>query len=332
MQKGTTLTRFLIEEQRRYPQATGAFTALLLALTTAGKIIAQEVNKAGLGECLGLTGQANVHGEEVQKLDEYANQTILSAVEHTGYLAGMASEEMEGIYHIPDEFPSGKYILLFDPVDGSSNIDVNISIGTIFSLYEKQNGGPRAQLEDFLQPGRQQVGAGYLIYGSSTMLVYSTGYGVHGFTLDPSIGEFLLSHENITIPQEGRIYSVNESYYGRWGAGEQRLVDCLKERGHTARYIGSLVADFHRNLLKGGLFLYPAETDKPEGKLRLMYEAAPLAYLVEQAGGRASTGSQAILDVEPQQLHQRVPLIVGSANDVAAAEHYIAQETLAAAS
>ena len=323
MKKGTTLTRFLIEEQRHFPQATGDFTALLAALTTAGKIIAQEVNKAGLGESLGLAGHTNVHGEEVQKLDHYANETIIHAVEHTGHLAGMASEEMEEIYHIPDEYPTGKYILLFDPVDGSTNIDVNISIGTIFSIYEKKNGGRRADEGDFLQPGRRQVGAGYIIYGSSTMLVYTIGHGVHGFTLDPSSGEFLLSHENITTLAEGSIYSVNESNYKRWDSGVQDYVDRLKEMGHTARYIGSLVADFHRNLLKGGVFLYPAEVDKPEGKLRLMYEAAPLAYIVEQAGGRASTGQQNILDVEPEHLHQRIPLVIGSARDVELAKNYI---------
>ncbi|NKB67790.1 MAG: class 1 fructose-bisphosphatase [Candidatus Latescibacteria bacterium] len=326
MKKGTTLTRFLIEEQRRFPQATGDFTALLAALTTAGKIIAQEVNKAGLGESLGLAGHANVHGEEVQKLDDYANDTIINAVEHTGYLAGMASEEMEGIYHIPDQFPTGKYILLFDPVDGSSNIDVNISIGTIFSIYEKKNGGRRAEPGDFLQLGHRQVGAGYIIYGSSTMLVYTTGHGVHGFTLDPNIGEFLLSNENITIPNEGTIYSVNESYYKRWCPKVQHYVGLLKDKGHTARYIGSLVADFHRNLLKGGVFLYPAEEGKPEGKLRLMYEAAPLAFIVAQAGGRASTGYQDILDVEPKDLHQRVPLIIGSTSDVELAESVLAQD------
>ena len=327
MEKGTTLTRCVIEEERKHPQATGDFTELLTELATAGKIIAREVNKAGLAEILGITGRINVHGEEVQKLDEFANATIIRTVDHTGHLAGLASEEMDEIYHIPEKHPLGKYILLFDPVDGSSNIDVNVSIGTIFSVYRKQSEGEWASEGDFLQKGSQQLCAGYIIYGSSTMLVYTTGQGVHGFTLDPTIGEFLLSHENITIPRRGKIYSTNESYYRGWDRNVQRYLDHLKDgeagQAYTARYIGSLVSDFHRNLLKGGVFLYPADATSPQGKLRLMYEASPLAFVVEQAGGRASTGWDRVLDIEPTELHQRVPLIIGSTEDVTEAEAFI---------
>ena len=271
MEIGTTLTRFIIEEQRNYPEATGDFTGLLIELTKAGKIIAREVNKAGLAETMGLTGHTNLHGEAVQKLDEYANATIIKSTNHTGHLAGMGSEEMEEIYQVSDRHPRGEYILLFDPVDGSSNIDVNVSIGTIFSMYRRKSAAGGAELEDFLRQGREQVCAGYLIYGSSTMLVYTTGRGVHGFTLDPTIGEFLLSHEDIAIPPRGKTYSANESYYNRWPPGVRHYVDYLKEedeetgRPYSARYIGSLVADFHRNLLKGGIFLYPGKVKSPPG-------------------------------------------------------------------
>ena len=329
MEVGTTLTRFIIEQQRNYPNATGEFTNLLIELTKAGKIIAREVNKAGLAETMGLTGHINVHGEEVQKLDEFANATIIKATDHTGQLAGVVSEEMRGIHQIPDPLLRGDYVLVADPVDGSSNIDVNVSIGTIFSIYRRRRQGGAAQLDDFLRKGSEQLCAGYIIYGSSTMLVYSTGQGVHGFTLDPTIGEFLLSHEGIAMPPRGRIYSVNESYYNRWDVGVQRYVDYLKEenkeagRPYSARYIGSLVADFHRNMLKGGIFLYPGEVNAPQGKLRLVYEAAPLAFVAQQAGGAASTGQQAILDMKAEELHQRVPLIIGSAEDVEEAEAFI---------
>ena len=315
MAVGRTLTRFIIEQQRQFPGVSGRFTALLEEITTAAKIIGREVNKAGLAETMGLTGRTNVHGEEVQKLDEFANITIIHALDHTGLLAAMASEEMDDFYPIPDRHPSGPYFFVFDPVDGSSNIDVNVSIGTIFSIYRRDEGGPPC-LEDFLRPGREQLCAGYIIYGSSTMLVYTTGQGVHGFTLDPTIGEFLLSHENLRIPERGRIYSANEGNYANWSAPVRGYVDGLRGGGYSGRYIGSLVADFHRNLLKGGVFLYPGDSRSPEGKLRLVYEANPLAFIVEQAGGRASNGSAPILDLRPAQLHQRTPLIIGSALDV----------------
>lgn len=331
MEIGTTLTRFLIEEQRKYPGATGDFTELFSELTTAAKIISREVNMAGLADILGITGRQNVHGEEVQKLDEFANQTIIHTVNHTGHLAGIASEEMTNIYHIPDKHPRGKYILTFDPLDGSSNIDVNVSVGTIFSIHRRLSPGDRATLEDFLQPGQAQLCSGYIIYGSSTMLVYTTGQGVHGFTLDPSIGEFLLSHEDIRIPKRGKIFSVNEGNYYYWEEPIRRYVEHLKGANgrdpYTLRYTGSLVADFHRNLLKGGIFLYPADSKDPKkpptGKLRLTYEAAPLAFIVEQAGGRASTGREEIMGIRPIQLHQRVPLFIGSTEDVTEVEEFI---------
>ena len=329
MEVGTTLTRFIIEQQRNHTGATGEFTNLLIELTKAGKIIAREVNKAGLAETMGLTGHLNVHGEEVQRLDEFANATIIKATDHTGHLAGVVSEEMRGIHQVPDPLLRGDYVLVADPVDGSSNIDVNVSIGTIFSIYRRRGRGGAADLDDFLRKGSEQLCAGYIIYGSSTMLVYTTGQGVHGFTLDPTIGEFLLSHEGIEMPPRGRIYSVNESYYNRWDAGVQRYVDYLKRedketgRPYSARYIGSLVADFHRNMLKGGIFLYPGEVNAPQGKLRLVYEAAPLAFIAQQAGGAASTGQEAILDLQAAELHQRVPLIIGSAEDVEEAEAFV---------
>ena len=321
MQNGTTLTRFIIEQERQYPRATGEFTGLLTDLTTAAKIISRDVNKAGLAEMMGLIGRTNIHGEEVQKLDEFANSLIINTTDHTGRLAGMASEEMEDIYRIPEKHPHGNYILVFDPVDGSSNIDANVSIGTIFSIYRKRSANG-VTLEDFLRFGHEQVCAGYIIYGSSTMLVYTTGHGTHGFTLDPTLGEFLLSHENIQIPRRGQYYSVNESHYPKWDEPIRQYVDYLKEddpstgRPYSARYIGSLVADFHRNLLKGGIFLYPGDQQSPHGKLRLLYEAAPLAFVVAEAGGAASNGHLPIMDLQPTELHQRTPLFIGSREDI----------------
>ena len=329
MQKGTTLTRFIIEEERRHPEATGEFTGLLTDLTYAAKIISRDVNKAGLAEVMGITGRTNVHGEQVQKLDEFANALVIRTTDHTGHLSGLASEEMEGIYPIPDKHPRGNYILVFDPVDGSSNIDVNVSIGTIFSIYRKKS-AVGVSLDDFLRPGREQVCGGYIIYGSSTMLVYTTGSGAHGFTLDPTLGEFLLSHENIEIPEQGRYYSANEGNYPKWDESIRHYVDHLKEddkttgRPYSARYIGSLVADFHRNLLKGGIFLYPGDSQAPKGKLRLLYEAAPLAFIIEQAGGAASDGSQPIMDLQADELHQRTPLFIGSKKDVETLEEFTA--------
>jgi len=327
-----TIERHILGQQRRFPKATGGFTNLLYDIALAAKIISREVNKAGLAEILGLAGAVNVQGEQVMKLDVFANEMLVRMNDHTGRLCAMASEESADIIPIPDQFPCGRYALIFDPLDGSSNIDMNVSIGTIFSIHRKVSKGPRGTVEDFLQPGYKQAAAGYVIYGSSTMLVYTTGQGVHGFTLDPSVGEFLLSHPNIQIPPRGLYYSVNEGNYHYWSEGVRRYVDYLKAsdretgRPYSGRYIGSLVADFHRNLLAGGIFMYPADAkdpQKPHGKLRLLYEAAPLAFIVEQAGGRASDGRREVMQIQPESLHQRVPLFIGSREDVDRAEAFI---------
>ncbi len=325
-----TIERHIIEQEREYPQATGALSNILYEIALAAKMIVREVNKAGLVDILGETGTTNVHGEQVRKLDRYAHEVIFKALDHGGSLCCMASEEEEEIISIPDRFPTGHYALLYDPLDGSSNIDVNVSIGTIFSIHRKVSSHPRGTLEDCLQVGRKQVATGYIVYGSSTMLVYTTGQGVFGFTLDPSIGEFLLSHPRIQIPQPPqRIYSVNEGYTTRWSDAQRRLIQHMKgldgtgDEPFSSRYIGSLVADVHRSLLYGGIFMYPADDQHPLGKLRLLYEAAPLAFIAEQAGGRASTGHCDILDVVPTDLHQRTPLYIGARAFVDMAEEYL---------
>jgi len=323
-----TISRFLVEEERRHPEATGAFTNILYDIALAAKVIGREVNKAGLVDILGAAGDENVHGEKVQKLDVFANNVMFRALDHTGLLACMASEENETFIPIPDKFPAGDYVVIYDPLDGSSNIDVNVSIGTIFSIHRKISEGERGTLRDCLQCGAGQVAAGYVLYGSSTMLVYTSGSGVHGFTLDPSIGEFILSHESMRLPEPPKkVYSINEAYYTRWTPAQQRLVTYLKtEGGFGSRYIGSLVADIHRTLLQGGIFMYPGDAVNPRGKLRLMYEAAPMAMIVEQAGGRASDGSVAIGSIEPESLHQRVPLFIGSKEFVDLAERWLSED------
>ncbi len=320
---GTTISKHIMETQRLIPEATGDFSGLLNELIVAGKVIYRAVNKAGLADILGKTGIQNVQGEEVQKLDEFANTTIIQKMDHTGYLCGMASEEMEDLIEIEDRHPQGgKYTLAFDPLDGSSNIDANVSIGTIFSIHRKISDSQKGTVEDFLQKGKHQVCAGYIIYGSSTMLVYTVGNGVHGFTLDPSIGEFILSHPNIKIPERGCIYSVNEGNAHKWDEKARRAIEYFKTkdketgRPYSTRYIGSLVADFHRNLLYGGVFMYPGDNKNPNGKLRLLYEASPLAFICKQAGGSAISDTEDILDIKPTQLHQRVPLFIGSHGDV----------------
>lgn len=332
-----TIERHIIEAEREFPEATGAFSNILYDIAFSAKMIAREVRRAGLADVLGYTGEVNVQGEEVRKLDEFANEVIFKALDHTGHLCGMASEEMEDFIPIPDRFPTGKYCVLFDPLDGSSNIDANVSVGTIFSIHRKVSDHARGCMEDCLQPGYKQVAAGYVVYGSSTMLVYTTGNGVHVFTLEPSIGEFLLSHPNIRIPTAGqRIYSVNEGNYLKWSEEQRRFVDHLKgvdgenPKPFSARYIGSLVADFHRNLLYGGLFMYPADAKSQKGKLRLLYEAAPLAMIAEQAGGRASDGERRIMEIQPTQLHERTPLYVGTAEYVELAERFLAGAGVAA--
>ncbi len=327
-----TIERHILEKQQSAPEATGVFTQLLYDMALAAKIIARETTRAGLVDITGEAGSANVHGERQQKLDLYANDVIFQMNDHTGRLCVMASEEEEGLMHIPEKYDAGKYVLVFDPLDGSSNIDVNVSIGTIFAIFHKASPGLVGTMEDVLQPGRALVAAGYVIYGASTMMVYSTGKGVHGFTLDPSVGEFLLSHENIQIPQKPKYYSVNQGNEKYWTPGVRRYVKWLQGihgEGHaplSQRYIGSLVADFHRNLLKGGIFVYPGDLrnpEKPGGKLRLLYEAAPLAFLAEQAGGTASDGHMPILDIKPYGLHQRVPLFIGNRELVGKADEFI---------
>jgi len=327
-----TIERFIIEQERRFPEATGELSNLLYDVCLAAKIISRNVRRAGLTDILGELGSTNVQGELQQKLDVFANETVRNSVQHTGRTCVLASEEDEEPVPVPPGRPVGKYVLLYDPLDGSSNIDVNVSIGTIFSIHRRltPEGGP-GTLQDCLQSGRKQVAAGYILYGSSTMLVYTTGKGVHGFTLDPTIGEFLLSHPHIRTPEIGRYYSVNESYWNRWSDPVHQVVAAFKNgsaavTGKNARYIGSLVADFHRNLLSGGIFLYPADTKSPKGKLRLLYEAAPLAYLAEQAGGGATDGCRPILDIQPETLHQRVPLVIGSKKDVEFATGILALE------
>jgi fructose-1,6-bisphosphatase I len=327
-----TLGRFILEQERLHPAATGALTSILYDLTLAAKLIHREVSKAGLVDILGETGMENVHGEQVKKLDEYAHDVVFNAMDHGGQLCVMASEEADDLIFIPEKFPAGEYVLLYDPLDGSSNIDANISIGTIFSIHRRVSEGRDGTLKDCLQPGSRQVAAGYVMYGSSTVLVYTTGNGVHGFTLDPSIGEFLLSHRQIRIPEPGKkIYSVNEGNFGKWSKEQQDLVAYFRGddgggAGFSHRYVGSLVADFHRTLLYGGIFMYPADSKNPNGKLRLLYEAAPLAFICEQAGGRATDGTREILEIQPRELHQRIPLYMGNREWVDLAATYLARE------
>jgi fructose-1,6-bisphosphatase I len=329
-----TIERHIVQQQNQHPEATGVFSGMLYDIALAAKLISRETNRAGLGDILGASDTENIHGERQQKLDLFADEMIYKMNDHTGRLCAMASEEHEDILTIPPHYDKGKYVLLYDPLDGSSNIDVNVSIGTIFSIHGKMTTGERGAIDDVLQPGNRLVAAGYVIYGSSTMLVYSAGHGVHGFTLDNSVGEFLLSHENIRIPDKISYYSVNHGNEKYWTPGIQRYIHWLQGREDEAqkpvphRYIGSMVADFHRNLLRGGVFLYPGDLrdpNEPYGKLRLMYEVQAIAYLAEQAGGYASDGVGNVLDIQPQDLHQRVPLIVGNRNCVETAERYVGQ-------
>jgi fructose-1,6-bisphosphatase I len=332
MSQITTIERFILDNQPLY--ARGDFTALLYDLALAAKVIARKVNRAGLADILGEAGAVNVQGENQQKLDVYADSVIYRLCDHTGRLCIMASEEHEELLTIPARYEKGSYVLVFDPLDGSSNIDVNVSIGTIFGIYRCIDPDNRGRIEDVLQSGRKLIGAGYILFGSSTMMVYSTGSGVHGFTLDPEIGEFLLSHENMMLPEPPGYFSINASYYNRWTPGVQKYLRWLQGQEIdsppplSSRYIGSLVADFHRNLLRGGIFCYPAEVDKPNGKIRLLYEAAPLAFLMEQAGGRATDGQRPILDIEPTETHQRTPFYAGNRWLVEKVEQFIGEEQL----
>ncbi len=326
-----TLPRHILEGEKQHPEATGELSAILLQLGLAAKVISLEVNKAGLVDILGFTGENNKSGDQVKKLDIYAHEMLIKAMDHGGHFCVMASEEEEDIIHLPPNQKIGKYVLLFDPLDGSSNIDANISIGTIFSIYKRISGGngPGTR-EDCLQPGYKQEVAGYVVYGSSTILVYTTGHGVHGFTLDPAFGEFLLSHENICIPKKGRIYSLNEGNYFSWHQGLKNYIKFLQAnqydgKPYQARYVGSMVADIHRTLLYGGIFIYPGDKRNVKGKLRLMYECNPMSFIVEAAGGRATDGKKRILEIQPESLHERSPIFIGSEEDVLLVEKFLAE-------
>ena len=322
-----TLERFILDQEAFHPDDTGELTNLLYDIALGAKMIAAQIRRAGLVNIIGSASATNVQGEEQQKLDVYANETLKNALNHTGRVCAIASEEDEELIPIPEGYPAGRYTVAFDPLDGSSNIDVNAPVGTIFAILRRVTTAGQGTLDDVLQPGLSLVAAGYVIYGSSVMMVYSSGHGVHGFTLDPTIGEFLLSHENIITPRTGKYYSVNESNFGRWSPGVQRAVrgfhgdDPARIQGKNSRYIGSLVADFHRNLIAGGVYLYPGDVKNAQGKLRLLYECNPMAFLAEAAGGKATDGTHRILEIQPTSLHQRIPLVIGSAADV----DYVAQ-------
>ncbi len=334
MQRPVTLGEFIVEKQSEFPYATGELSQLLTSIRLAAKVVNREINKAGLVDILGAVGAENVQGENQMKLDVFANDTFINAMRAMGEVCGVGSEELEDYIGFNDEIhKDAKYVVLMDPLDGSSNIDVNVSVGTIFSIYRRVTPvGTPVQLEDFLQPGNKQVAAGYVVYGSSTMLVYTTGHGVNGFTLDPSIGVFCLSHPQMRIPETGKIYSINEGNYVHFHNGVKKYIKYCQEydeatnRPYTSRYIGSLVSDFHRNLLKGGIYIYPTGTTSPKGKLRLLYECNPLAFIAEQAGGKAIDGKNRILDIQPEELHQRVPYFIGSPLMVDKAEAFIRAE------
>jgi len=326
-----TIERHIMQQQAGFPDASGMLTSLLQDIALAGKLIASRTTRAGLADILGSAGETNVQGEEQQKLDVYAHNVICQLNEHSGRLAVMGSEEEKDIIPIPDQHEKGNYVLLFDPLDGSSNIDYNVSVGTIFSIFRRKTTSGPGTLEDVLQKGTEIVAAGYMVYGSSTMFVYTTGEGVNGFTLDPSIGEFLLSHPNVRLPDKPKYYSVNQGYFKYWTEGVRRYIRWLQgedggEQSLSLRYIGSMVADVHRTLFGGGVFCYPVDSrdpKKPHGKLRLLYEAVPMSYLMEQAGGYASTGTMPILDVEPTELHQRTPVFMGNRDLVEKAEELL---------
>lgn len=331
MKRHITLGEFIIENQKDFPYAKGELSALLSSIRLAGKMVNQEINKAGLANIIGAAGIENVQGEAQQKLDVLANDMFISTLRKRGEICGLASEEIEDHIVFDDAIHSdAKYVVLIDPLDGSSNIDVNVSVGTIFSIYRRvSEPGSPVTLDDFLQPGNKQVAAGYLVYGTSTMLIYTTGNGVNGFTYDPGIGSFFLSHPKMRVKENGKIYSINEGNYIHMPEGVKRYIKWCQEldpatnRPLTSRYIGSLVADFHRNLLKGGIYIYPQGTKAPNGKLRLLYECNPMAYLIEQAGGKASDGQTRIMDIEPKELHQRVPFFCGSPSMVNKAEEFL---------
>jgi len=329
-----TIHSYLLEEEELHPEATGEFTGLMHDLTLAMRMIAWEVRRAGLNDILGLTENTNIHGEQVRKLDEYANTIIRRAMDHGGHLCVMASEESDGMIKIPRKYKKGKYVLVYDPMDGSSNIDVNITIGTIFSIYKRidENSQKAGSLKDILQPGMKQVAAGYFLFGSSTTLVYTSGHGTHVFTYDPTIGEFIMTFENLRIPTRGRLFSTNMGNYYKWNDRVREYINYLQtpvkgtERPYELRYIATSVADIHRTIHYGGIYLYPENTSSPEGKIRLVYEANPLSFIIEQCGGKGTTGSRRILDVVPKSIHQKIPFIVGSTEDVNDYEQFLKGE------
>ena len=332
MKNHITLGEYIIENQKDFQYSSGELSNLLSSIKLASKVVNHEVNKAGLVDILGDAGNENIQGENQQKLDVYANDVFMQTLVNRQMVCGVASEEEDDFVIIggKNQTHDNKYVVLMDPLDGSSNIDVNVSVGTIFSIYRRISPlGTPVTKEDFLQPGNMQVAAGYVVYGTSTMLVYTTGHGVHGFTLNPAIGTFYLSHPNMKIPKDGKIYSINEGYYSHFPQGvKDYLKYCQEEeegRPYSARYIGSLVSDFHRNMIKGGIYIYPTSSKSPQGKLRLLYECNPMAFLAEQAGGWASDGYKRILEIKPLELHQRVPIFVGSKNMVGKAEEFMAQ-------
>jgi fructose-1,6-bisphosphatase I len=328
--KNQTLGEFIIENQSAFRYTSGELSRLLNSLRLAAKVVNHEVNKAGLVDILGAAGDVNIQGENQQKLDVYANEVFIKTLTKRNIVCGIASEEEDDFISInsQDENHQNKYIVLIDPLDGSSNIDVNVSVGTIFSIYRRVTPvGTPVTIEDFMQKGSEQVAAGYIVYGTSTMLVYTTGHGVNGFTLNPAIGSFYLSHPNMTFPESGTIYSVNEGNYLDFPLGIKKYIKYCQEeaedRPYTSRYIGSLVSDFHRNMIKGGIYMYPKGSRNPDGKLRLLYECNPMAFLAEQAGGKSSDGYTRTLDVQPTSLHQRVPFICGSKKMVEKAEEFM---------
>lgn len=329
-QKNRTLGEFIIENQEEFKYSSGELSRLINSIRLAAKVVNHEVNKAGLVDILGTSGDTNIQGEHQQKLDVYANDAFIRTLTNREIVCGIASEEEDHFITIKgrNQQNDNKYVVLIDPLDGSSNIDVNVSVGTIFSIYRRITpSGTPVTLEDFLQQGNKQVAAGYIIYGTSTMIVYTTGHGVNGFTLNPAIGTYYLSHPNMTFPKDGAIYSVNEGNYVHFPQGIKDYIKyCQKEEGdrpYTSRYIGSLVSDFHRNMIKGGIYIYPSTAKDPNGKLRLLYECNPMAFIAEQAGGLASNGFSRILDIQPTELHQRVPFICGSRNMVLKAEEFM---------
>lgn len=333
IQRLNTIDRFILEKEKQHPEATGELSYILTNISLAAKVISAEVNRAGLADILGYTGDANVHGERIRKLDLFAQDILIRSLDYFGLVAALASEEEEDVIRMPKGNRVGKYVVLFDPLDGSTNIDVNVSIGTIFSIYKRETDTSKpGEISDCVQPGNKQVAAGYVLYGTSTIFVYTTGDGVHAFTLDQSIGEFLLSQENIKMPKTGTIYSTNEGNYKYWNSGLKRFIKHLQdavdrnEKPFSSRYIGSMVSDIHRNLIYGGIFIYPEDKLRPNGKLRLVYECNPMAFIVEAAGGKATDGHRRILDIKPDQIHQRAPIYIGSTELVELVEKFIKEE------